>query len=76
MPAYILHQTVIIALAHTAKPRALPPLLEGPLLVVLTFAACFGGYELIRRAPVRRPPFDLRREARRLPLPDAPPQAG
>ncbi len=75
-PVYILHQTVIIALAHTAKPRALPPLLEGPPLVVLIFAACFGGYEPIRRLPVRRPRSGLRREARRLPLPDAPPRAG
>ena len=75
-PVYILHQTVIVALAHTAKPLALPPLLEGPLLVVLTFAACFGGYELIRRVPVLRPLFGLRREATRLPLPDAPPRAG
>lgn len=75
-PVYILHQTVIVALAHMAKPLALPPLLEGPLLVVLTFAACFGGYELIRRVPVLRPLFGLRREPTRLPLPDAPPRAG
>ena len=75
-PVYILHQTVIVALAHEAKPLALPPLLEGPLLVVLTFAACFGGYELIRRIPVLRPLFGLRREPTRLPLPDAPPRAG
>ncbi|WP_287597128.1 acyltransferase family protein [Thermomonas sp.] len=75
-PIYILHQTVIVALAHGAKPLALPPLLEGPLLVVLTFAACFGGYELIRRIPVLRPLFGLRREPTRLPLPDAPPRAG
>ena len=75
-PVYILHQTVIVALAHAAKPLALPPLLEGPLLVVLTFAACFGGYELIRRLPVLRPLFGLRREPTRLPLPDAPPRAG
>ncbi|HTL13559.1 MAG TPA: acyltransferase family protein [Thermomonas sp.] len=75
-PVYILHQTVIVALAHAAKPLALPPLLEGPLLVVLTFAACFGGYELIRRVPLLRPLFGLSPEAKRLPLPDAPPQAG
>lgn len=75
-PVYILHQTVIVAFAHGAKPLALPPLLEGPLLVVLTLTVCFGGYELIRRVPVLRPLFGLRREPRRPPLPDAPPQAG
>ena len=59
-PVYILHQTVIVALAHNAKPLALPPLLEGPLLVLLTFAMCFGGYELIRRVRVLRPLFGLK----------------
>ena len=61
-PVYILHQTVIVTLAHNAKALALPPLLEGPLLVLATFAACFGGYELIRRVPVLRPLFGLRRQ--------------
>lgn len=75
-PVYILHQSVIVALAHHAKPLALPPLVEGPLLVLLTFAACFGGYELIRRVPLLRPLFGLKREPGRLRLPDAPPQAG
>ena len=76
-PVYILHQTVIVALAHNAKPRGLPPLLEGPLLVLLTFAACFGGYELIRRVPLLRPLFGLKRKATATtPLPDARPAAG
>lgn len=59
-PVYILHQTIIVTLAHNAKPLALPPLLEGPLLVLLTFAACFGGYGLIRRVRVLRPLFGLK----------------
>ena len=75
-PVYILHQTVIVALAHNAKPLGLPPLLEGPLLVLLTFAVCFSGYELIRRLPLLRPLFGLRRASEPRPLPDAPPQAG
>ena len=58
-PVYILHQTVIVVLAHTAQPLRLPPLLEGPLLAALTFAACFAGYELVRRAPWLRPLFGL-----------------
>lgn len=60
-PVYILHQTVIIVLAHDAKPLDLPPLLEGPLLVLLTFLLCFAGYEIIRRVPLLRPPFGLKR---------------
>jgi len=62
-PVYILHQTVLIVLAHGFKPMDLPPLLEGPLLVVLTFAACFAGYELIRRVPLLRPLFGLKYRA-------------
>ena len=75
-PVYILHQTVIVALAHGAKPLALPPLLEGPLLVLATFAACFGLYEFIRRIPVLRPLFGLRRESTALQVPGARPLAG
>src|SRR5205085_2330716 len=32
-PFYILHQTVIVVLAHGLKPLALAPAVEGPLLV-------------------------------------------
>ena len=75
-PVYILHQTVIVALAHNARLLALPPLLEGLLLVLLTFAACFGGYELIRRIDWLRPCFGLTREAKPKPLADARQPAG
>jgi membrane-bound acyltransferase YfiQ involved in biofilm formation len=67
-PVYILHQTVIVAFAHWAKPLAMPPVVEGPLLVLATFAACFAGYEVIRRVRWLRPLFGLK------PLP--PTQAG
>lgn len=59
-PVYILHQTVIVVLAYNMKPLALPPLSEAPLLVALTFALCFGGYEIIRRIPPLRPLFGLK----------------
>lgn len=62
-PVYILHQSVIVILAHNAQPLRLTPLLEGPLLVVLTFAACFAGYECIRRTPLLRPLFGLKWKA-------------
>ncbi|TYT23775.1 acyltransferase family protein [Luteimonas viscosa] len=59
-PVYILHQTIIVLLAYHARPLDLPPLLEGPLLVVLTFGLCFAGYEAIRRIPPLRPLFGLK----------------
>ncbi|MGY1409256.1 acyltransferase family protein [Luteimonas sp. A611] len=72
-PVYILHQTVIVTLAHNAKPLALAPLVEGPLLVVLTFALSFAGYEFIRRIPPLRPLFGLKhRPPPRPTLPTAP----
>ena len=59
-PVYILHQTVIIVLAHNLQPLAIPPLLEAALLIMATFALCFGAFEIIRRVPVLRPLFGLK----------------
>jgi surface polysaccharide O-acyltransferase-like enzyme len=58
-PVYILHQTVIIVAAHALKPASLYPPVEGLMLVMVTLAACFLGYELIRRVPLLRPLFGL-----------------
>ncbi|MET0718743.1 MAG: acyltransferase [Pseudoxanthomonas sp.] len=63
-PVYILHQTVIVLAAHNFKPLGMAPLPEGLLLVSSTFAACFGGYELIRRLGWVRPLFGLKRNPR------------
>lgn len=60
-PVYILHQTVTVVVAHHLKPLAIPPLVEGPLLVAITFAACFAGYEAVRRVGWLRPLFGLKR---------------
>ena len=66
-PVYILHQTVIVVVAHHLKALAIPPLVEGPLLVAITFATCFAGYEGIRRVGWLRPLFGLtRRQAPRV----------
>ena len=59
-PFYILHQTVIVVLAHALKPLRITPALEGPLLIVATFGVCLLGYELIRRIPLLRPLFGLK----------------
>lgn len=58
-PVYILHQTVIVVLAHNAQPLGLRPAIEGPLLVLATFALCFLGFEIIRRVRWLRPLFGL-----------------
>ncbi len=59
-PVYILHQTLIVVAAHNLKPLGLSPGVEGPLLVLMTFALAFGLYELIRRVAWLRPLFGLK----------------
>lgn len=61
-PVYILHQTLIVALAHNAQPLALHPAIEGPLLVIATFALSFAGFEIVRRVRWLRPVFGLKIE--------------
>ncbi|MFT4247439.1 MAG: acyltransferase family protein [Pseudomonas sp.] len=59
-PLYILHQSVIVVLAHELKPLAIPPFAEGILLILVTYAFCLGTYEVIRRIAWLRPLFGLR----------------
>ncbi len=58
-PVYILHQTLIVVMAHALKPVKLSPTLEGALLVVLTLALSFAGVEIVRRIPLLRPLLGL-----------------
>jgi glucans biosynthesis protein C len=58
-PVYILHQTVIVVVAHALKPSHLYPPIEGVLLVLVTAAICFLSYEVIRRVRLLRPLFGL-----------------
>jgi peptidoglycan/LPS O-acetylase OafA/YrhL len=62
-PVYILHQTVIVVVAHALKPSHLYPPVEGVLLVLVTAATCFLSYEAIRRLAWLRPLFGLERGA-------------
>ena len=75
-PFYILHQTVIVVLAHNLQPLGLRPLVEGPLLVLATFALSFAGFEAVRRVRWLRPLFGLKRESTPVPAPDARQPAG
>jgi len=63
-PVYILHQTIIVVLAHNAQPLGLRPAIEGPLLVLATFALSFAGFELVRRVRWLRPLFGLKANPR------------
>ncbi len=58
-PVYILHQTLIVSMAHWLKPVQLAPATEGLILLVLTFTISFGGFELVRRIALLRPLFGL-----------------
>lgn len=69
-PVYVLHQTLIVLLAVVLAPLALPAAIEGPALVVATFALAWAGYEVVRRVPPLRPWFGL--GAPRVPRVDGP----
>jgi glucans biosynthesis protein C len=64
-PVYILHQTIIVVVAHALKPSQLYPPVEGVLLVLVTAATCFLSYEVIRRVRLLRPLFGLESGAAR-----------
>jgi hypothetical protein len=48
--------------AHALKPSHLYPPVEGVVLVLVTVATCFLGYEAIRRVWLLRPLFGLDRD--------------
>lgn len=58
-PVYLLHQTLIILLSQFLLPLRWAPALEGPVLIVGTFALSAAGYALVRRIAVLRPWFGL-----------------
>lgn len=54
LPWYMLHQTLIVVFASWLKPLAIPAAIEAILLICLTFAGCYIGFELIRRVALLR----------------------
>ncbi|MBJ7312667.1 acyltransferase family protein [Rugamonas sp. CCM 8940] len=58
-PVYIVHQTLIVSMAHGLKPVRLPPMLEGLILVLLTLTISFAVVEVVRRVALLRPLFGL-----------------
>ncbi len=63
-PVYILHQTLIVTMAHAMKPLRIAPGVEALLLVVLTLSLSFGIFEVVRRVRVLRPLFGLAPQGR------------
>lgn len=59
-PFYIIHQTVIVVLGYHLTRLGLPVGAEAAILVAGTAAACFIGYEMVRRVEVLRPMFGLK----------------
>lgn len=49
-PFYIVHQTIIVVVAHNLSTLGLPQLLEAGIVIGMTFAGCFAAYEVARRA--------------------------
>ena len=58
-PVYIVHQSLIVSIAHLIKPAHLAPSVEGPLLIAITLCLSFGVVEIVRRCPPLRPLFGL-----------------
>lgn len=48
-PFYIVHQTIIVVVAHNLAPLGLPQPVEAGLVIAATFAGCFAAYEAARR---------------------------
>jgi acyltransferase-like protein len=59
-PYYIVHQTVIILIAHGLKGLGLAAGLEAAIVIGGTVMACAATYEMVRRILVLRPLFGLR----------------
>ena len=68
-PWYILHQSLIIALAYWLLPLRLHPALEALAILTLTVAGCWAVTALVRRVGWLRPLFGLKALQRAAPSP-------
>ena len=59
-PFYLIHQTLIVVMAHHLAKLNLYQPLEAAILIALTFAGCFATYEIARRIPGVRILFGLK----------------
>ncbi|MCE3604455.1 acyltransferase family protein [Massilia sp. P8910] len=58
-PVYIVHQTLIVVMAHAIKPAMLAPPVEGLVLIVLTVCLSFAVADIVRRSRVLGPLFGI-----------------
>jgi peptidoglycan/LPS O-acetylase OafA/YrhL len=63
-PFYLIHQTLIVVMAHHLAKLGLPQGLEATILIVATFVGCFATYEIARRIPVACWLFGLKSQPR------------
>ncbi|TZF87472.1 acyltransferase family protein [Cognatilysobacter lacus] len=68
-PWYVLHQSLIIAIAYVLVPLRLPVQIEAPAVLAGTVAGCWLGFAVIRRVPMLRPLFGMKLRERRVSLP-------
>lgn len=61
-PFYIIHQTTIVVAGHYLNHLGWPVWIEAPVLIALTVASCWLGYEIVRRIGFLRPLFGLKLE--------------
>lgn len=59
-PFYIVHQTIIVVVAHYLNKLHVPILLEAGLLIAVTTGGCVATYFIVRAIPPLRPLFGLR----------------
>jgi len=62
-PYYILHQTIIVTAGYWLTRQDLNVGTEVSLLMAATVLGCLAGHEIIRRIPLLRPLFGLKRRA-------------
>ena len=60
-PLYILHQTLIVVVAHVLKPALIWAPLEAVVIIVITFTFSLGIFEIVRRIPFLHPLFGVGR---------------
>jgi glucan biosynthesis protein C len=65
-PVYILHMIFLSLASWLIFPLALSVPLKFVMVIVLTFAGCFGAFEIIRRVSIIRPLFGLKMRERSL----------
>ncbi|MDP3738053.1 MAG: acyltransferase family protein [Hyphomonadaceae bacterium] len=64
-PFYIIHQTAIVIAGYYLNKTGMPLAIEAPLLISITLASCWLGYEIVKRVGLLRPLFGLKLGANR-----------